>query len=62
MICLTNSKTILLVCAFTFIPVKEWNDVLVRDFTIIQEMETISIVLLTDDEQPSLMLVSMPGK
>lgn len=52
----------LLVCAFTFIPVKEWSDVLVRDFTVIQEMDTISIVLLTDDKQPSLMLVSMPGK
>lgn len=51
----------LLLCAFTFIPVKEWNDVPISDFTVMQEMDTTSIVLLTDEKQPSLMLVSMPG-
>lgn len=60
-ICLTNSKTMLLVCAFTFIPVKEWNEVPICDFTVMQEMNTTSIVLLTDEEQPSLLLVSLPG-
>lgn len=51
----------LLVCAFTFIPIKEWNEVPINDFVVIQEMDTTSIVLLTDQEHPSLMLVSMPG-
>lgn len=51
----------LLVCAFTFLPVKEWNEVPIRDFTIIQEMDTTSIFLLTDEEQPSLLLISMSG-
>ncbi|VVC25678.1 Hypothetical protein CINCED_3A000948 [Cinara cedri] len=59
-ICLTDSKTVLLICAFTFIPVKEWNEVPISDFTIMQEMDTMSIVLLTDEKQPSLLLVSMP--
>lgn len=58
---MTDTKTILLLCAFTFIPVKEWNNVPISDFTIMQEMDTTSIVLLTDEKQPSLMLVSMPG-
>lgn len=48
-------------CAFTFIPIKEWNEMPICDFTVMQEMETTSIVLLTDEEQPSLILVSMPG-
>lgn len=60
-ICLTDSKTMLLMCAFTFIPIKEWNEVPICDFTVIQEMDTTSIVLLTDEKQPSLILVSMPG-
>lgn len=51
----------LLVCAFTFIPLKEWNEVPINDFVTIQEMDTTSIVLLTDQEHPSLILVSMPG-
>lgn len=48
-------------CAFTFIPIKEWNEVPICDFTVMQEMDTTSIVLLTDEKQPSLILVSMPG-
>lgn len=51
----------LLVCAFTFLPVKEWNKVSIIDFTVMEEMGTTSILLLTDEIQPSLMLVSMPG-
>jgi len=60
-ICLTDSKTMLLVCAFTFLPVKEWNKVPISDFTVMQEMGTTSVLLLTNEIQPSLMLVSMPG-
>lgn len=51
----------LLVCAFTFVPIKEWNEVPIFDFTVMQEMDTTSIVLLTDEDQPSLLLVSLPG-
>lgn len=51
----------LLVCAFTFLPVKEWNEVPISDFTVMQEMGATSILLLTDEIKPSLMLVSMPG-
>lgn len=51
----------LVVCAFTFIPIKEWDEVSVCDFTLVQEMDTTSIFLLTDETQPSLLLVSMPG-
>jgi len=51
----------LLVCAFTFLPVKEWNEVPISDFTVMQEMGATSILLLTDEMKPSLMLVSMPG-
>lgn len=51
----------LLVCAFTFIPIKEWNEVPICDFTMMQEMDITSIVLLTDEDQPSLIVVSMPG-
>jgi len=51
----------LLVCAFTFLPVKEWNEVPINDFTVMQEMGATSILLLTDEIKPSLMLVSMPG-
>jgi len=51
----------LVVCAYTFITVKIWNEVPIYDFTVLQEMDTTSIILLTDEKQPSLMLVSMPG-
>lgn len=51
----------LLVCAFTFIPLKEWNEVPISDFTVMQEMDNTSIFLLTDEEEPSLILFSMPG-
>ncbi|XP_060837150.1 uncharacterized protein LOC132919505 isoform X1 [Rhopalosiphum padi] len=59
-ICLTDSKTMLLVCAFSFLPVKEWNKVPISDFTVMEEMGITSVLLLTDEIQPSLMLVSMP--
>lgn len=52
----------LIVCAFTFIPIKEWNEVSICDFTVVQEMDTTSIFLLTDEKQPSLLLVSVPSK
>jgi len=51
----------LLVCAFSFLPVKEWNKVPISDFTVMEEMGITSVFLLTDEIQPSLMLVSMPG-
>lgn len=51
----------LLVCAFTFLPIKKWSEAPICDFTVMQEMDTTSILLLTDDVQPSLMLVSLPG-
>lgn len=60
-ICLTDSKTVSLICAFTFIPVKEWHEVPICDFTVMQEMDTTSILLLTDENPSSLLLVSVPG-
>ncbi|XP_050441522.1 uncharacterized protein LOC126846278 [Adelges cooleyi] len=59
-ICLTELKTIMLICGFTFIPIKEWDEVSIADFTIMQEMEITSLLLLTDEKQPNLLLVTMP--
>ncbi|XP_050522143.1 uncharacterized protein LOC126894881 isoform X2 [Daktulosphaira vitifoliae] len=59
-ICLTEYQTVMLICAFTFIPIKEWNEIPVADFTILQEMDNTSIIILTHENQPFLILVSIP--